>query len=132
MGNKGRCKFNFIRHFQIFLKNCCTPYILIGNVWNFWLFCILANILCWLDFKKPFWWAFGGFFQSDFNLRFPDDAWHWIHFHALMGYLYIFLCGVTVQDFWLFKKSYYFSFYYWVIGVSFIFWIQGLYQIHVL
>ena len=48
---------------------------------------------------------------------------------CLFCHLYIFPCKVYVRAFYPFFKKDYSSFYYWVIGISYIFWVKFLCQV---
>lgn len=76
------------------------------DVWEFQLFHIITNTKEFLPFSLQTFWCCSHFNKcavvshSGFNLNFPDVYWWWAFFHVLLGHSNIFLCEVTVQDFY--------------------------------
>lgn len=65
-----------------------------------------------------------------FKMHFPNDGWGWISFHMLIDHSYIFFGKMSIQDFCSFFYLDYFSFYFWIIIVLSIFWMQVHYLIY--
>lgn len=132
----GKCLVGFLSHrvslslqkienFPILHSSVCgfRLFHVVIYIWYCFIWCLFLCLMLALVIVTRWFWIF-------LLLSFPGDKWCWAPFHLLIDHFYIFFYGISDQIVCPLKKLNCLSFYYWFVGVNYIFWTEVLNQIY--